>query len=534
MKFIDARSFDHGSTIEADLCIVGAGAAGITLAREFIGTRYRVALLESGDLVFRHRPQFLYKGENRGVQNHAMTHSRFRMFGGSTTRWAGQCAPLSPLDFERRNAIPHSGWPFGFAHLAPYYKRARPVCNLPSDDFDPASWSCQEENSLSVHSEELGSRIFQFSYPKDFGENYRDELKAAANINVYLNANVTQIETNDDGHEVTGLRVETFNNKQMRVIAPRFVLACGGIENPRLLLASRDTKPQGLGNQFDLVGRFFMDHSYLFNGYYEPADPSLSRNYYTIADYGRVGRDQKAHAAFTLKDAALRERGINGAALYFVRRPRHKMLPAYFSPAGRSFAHMTSILSHSDVPNRRFGRHICNILRGLDSISLTLSRRALETFRPRTLLGLRTVLETTPNPVSRVTLIQRRDHFGMPRVAVDWRLNQKDLEGFKALMSSMQKQFDRHGLGRLVEDQAVDDAGWPQSLSGGKHHMGTTRMHDDPREGVVDANCRLHEMSNLYIAGSSVFPTSGCVNPTLTIVALTLRLADHLKQNLDR
>jgi len=532
MGFFDTRQLDHGAPIDADVCIVGAGAAGITLARELIGARCRVALLESGDLVFRHRAQFLYRGENRGVDNFPTTHSRFRMFGGSTTRWAGQCRPLTPLDFERRDTIPYSGWPFGFDHLAPFYRRAQPVCNLPSDDFDPLSWSRREGNSLSVPSDRLDSKVFQFSYPRDFGRSYRQELEAAPNIDVYLNANVIQIETGDGGDSVTGVRVATFNKKQIRFVAPFFVLACGGIENPRLLLASRDANPNGLGNRFDLVGRFFMDHPYFLSGYYDPASPALSRNFYTIDSYDRVGREQKAHAALALKEPLLRKSGVNGAALYFVRRPRYKMLPAYFSPAGRSFTHMMDIMSHSDVPNRRFGQHLCNILRGLDVIALNLSRQALEPFRPRPLLGLRTILEATPNPDSRVTLTQRRDPFGLPRVSVDWRLNRRDLDGFKELLSTIRAEFDRLGLGRLVEDDAVDEAGWPQSMTGGKHHIGTTRMHVDPREGVVDPNCRVHGMSNLYIAGSSVFPTSGCVNPTLTIVALTIRLADHLKQKL--
>ena len=532
MGFVDTRQLDHGTAVEADLCIVGAGAAGIALAREFIGSRRRVVLVESGDLVFRQRTQRLYAGENRGVDNHPTTQSRFRMFGGSTTRWAGQCRPLRPLDFERRAAIPHSGWPFGFEALAPYYRRAQPVCNLPSCDYDPEFWSRREKNPLSRPSDPLDSLVFQFSDPKDFGRIYRDELAAAPNIEVYLNANVIRIESDAAGREVTGLQAATFNGKRIGFGARAFVLACGGIENPRLLLASRDADPAGLGNRFDLVGRFFMDHPYFLNGYYEPADPKLARNFYTIEDYDRVGREQKINAAFCLKESVLRETGLNGAALYFVRRPRYKTLPAYFSPAGRSFIHMVNVAGRKVEPDRRFGRHLSNIARGLDVVALNLGRQALESLRPRPLLGLRTILEATPNPDSRVTLTPQRDPFGLPRVAVDWRLNRSDLEGFRRLMSALREAFARLGLGRLVEDEAVDAAGWPQSMSGGKHHMGTTRMHDDPKKGVVDAACRVHGMGNLYVAGSSLFPTGGSVNPTLTIVALAIRLADRLKQDL--
>ena len=534
MEFFDARQADPEQTVTADICIVGAGAAGIALAREFIGTPFRVALVESGDRVFRHRTQFLYKGENKGIANYPITHSRFRMFGGSTTRWGGQCRPLTPLDFERRDAIPHSGWPFDADHLQPYYDRAQTVCHLGTRDYAPDSWLDRTANRLSVPSESLETRIFQFSHPTDFGQTNCDALGAAANVEVWLNANVVKVDSCEPARSVSGIRAASFNGKQLTFKAQFFVLACGGIETPRLLLSSRDGNPKGLGNSHDLVGRFFMDHPYFLTGYFDPADPALSRNDFTIEDYDRVGSEQKALAALAVKESLLRDRGVNGAALYFERRPDYKTQPAYFSPPGRSFTHLMNIVTHSDVPDRHFWRHLRTVLLGIDTVGGNLYRQAKEKTKPCPRLGLRTILETTPNPDSRVTLTDRRDFFGMQRVSVDWRINSRDLEGADLLFELIRKEFSRLGLGRLVEDRALNTDGWPQSMTGGKHHMGTTRMHDDRKQGVVDPTCRLHETENLFIAGSSLFPTGGYVNPTLTIVALAIRLADHLKTKLAR
>jgi choline dehydrogenase-like flavoprotein len=518
--------------ISCDICVIGAGAAGITLAREFLGHRVRMVLLESGDLEFRHRPQFLYIGENRGIDNYPTTHSRFRVFGGSTTRWGGQCRPLRPLDFERRPEIPHSGWPFGYDHLKPFYRRAQEVCNLGPFDYVPGSWLRRQDNPLLFDSTQLDTIIYQFSYPSDFGQVYYEDLASATNLDVYLNANLTDIITTHDARQLSGVRATSFNNNRVHVTARHYVLACGGIENPRLLLNCNLAAPRGLGNDHDLVGRFFMDHPYFMTGYFEPLNPRLDHNCYTIDDYRKVGIEQKFHAAFSLKEDVLRDRGVNGAGLYFVRRPLYKTLAEYYTPAGKSFTHLVNILRHDDLPNRNFGLHLRNVLRRLDTVAVTLGRQVLHQVRPRRKLGLRAVLESTPNPDSRVTLTEKRDHFGMRRVRVDWRMNATDRSGFDCLIETLRNEFTRLDLGRLIEDESVDAGNWPNSMTGGKHHMGTTRMHADPKHGVVDGDCRVHSVANLYLAGSSVFPTGGFVNPTLTIIALAIRLADHLKTQL--
>jgi choline dehydrogenase-like flavoprotein len=530
VAFHDARRLD-ATVIAAELCIVGAGAAGITLAREFAGHSCRVAVIESGDLAFRHGPQLLYLGRNTGIPSYSTARSRFRMFGGSTTRWGGQCRPLDAIDFEAREGIAYSGWPLTRDDLEPYYRRAQRICNLGSYDYSPAAWPA-EGGALRIEDARLETKIFRFSFPSDFSQIYRAELGSAPNIDVYLNANLVDIEVDEHARQVTGLRIATFNGRRIRCTATTYVLACGGIENARLLLAANRVASAGIGNRSVLVGRFFMDHPYFLLGYYQPARPQYDKSVYVIEDYERVGTEQKVNAAFALSERTLRQERLNGCAVYFVRRPLYKTLPDYYSPAGKSLIHLVDVLRHRELPDGHLGRHARNVMSGFGKVGRSLARQAAELARPRPQLALRAVLEATPNPESRVTLGGRRDRFGMPRVEVSWRLNAADQRGLERLMAVVRSEFGRLRLGSLVEHHAPDSSGWPSSLTGGKHHMGTTRMHADARQGVVDADCRVHDCANLYVAGSSVFPTGGYANPTLTIVALAARLADHIKSRL--
>jgi choline dehydrogenase-like flavoprotein len=531
VAFHDARRL-NAAAITADICIVGAGAAGIALAREFAGQSCRVALIESGDLDFHHRPQCLYLGDNIGLPSYSTARSRFRMFGGSTTRWGGQCRPLDSIDFEARTGIAHSGWPFSRDELEPYYRRAHRVCNLGPYDYSFPPSASAGGGALTIDDAVLETKIFRFSFPSDFGQVYRAELATAPNVDVYLNANVIDIEVDEHASHVTGVRIATFNGMRIRCTATMYVLACGGIENARLLLASNHVVSAGLGNGRDLVGRFFMDHPYFLLGYYEPALPRYDKGIYVIEDYDRVGSEQKLNAALSLSERTLRHEGLNGCAVYFVRRPLYKTLPEYFSPAGKSFTQLVDVARHHELPDGHLRRHARTVISGFRDVGRSLARQLAEIAIPRPRLALRAVLEATPNPDSRVTLGTRIDRFGMPRVQVDWRLDSRDQRGLERLMAVVRGEFGRLRLGSLIEHQAADNSGWPNSMTGGKHHMGTTRMHADARQGVVDPNCRLHGCANLYVAGSSVFPTGGYANPTLTIVALAVRLADHIKSRL--
>ncbi|MGH6903477.1 MAG: FAD-dependent oxidoreductase, partial [Geminicoccaceae bacterium] len=355
MGLTDARTVEAGTEIQTDLCIVGGGAAGIALARELIGAPLRVVLLESGGLRFARRPQRLYVGENVGLPNYATAHSRFRVFGGSTTRWPGQCRPLDAIDFEARDWVPYSGWPFERAHLEPWYRRAAAVCNLGADDFEPAAWL--DGAAALPLGDDLEPVVFQFGHPTDFAKAYRRELEAAANVEILLNANALEVEPDPGLREARAVAVRTFAGSDLRVRARAIVLACGGIENARLLLASNRVAPVGLGNEHDLVGRFFMDHPYLTTGYLEPADPAHARGLHVIESFKRVGWEQRAHLGFALAEGVLRRERLNGCSAYLIRRFHSETAPEYFGRGGKSLAHLRDFLSDK-VPDKQLGRHL--------------------------------------------------------------------------------------------------------------------------------------------------------------------------------
>lgn len=528
MTFLDARSNDT-CQIHADVCIVGAGAAGIALARELSGSGLRIALIESGDIKYRHRPQFLYLGRNTGKRNFSTVFSRFRVFGGSTTRWGGQCRPLDPIDFEHREAIPYSGWPFDFAHIEPFYRRAQVVCNLGPYDYDPAASSLDRNSSVPAGDESLVTRRYQFSYPANFSEAYRQELERATDIQVHLNANLVEIVLQEDTNQIRHLELATLNDRRVSLQAKAYVLACGGLENVRLLLASNRVANTGIGNAHDLVGRFFMDHAYFFPGYFKPKSPDFKLDNFVIRDYAAVGCEQRSHLALSLDEATRHREGLNGASMYLVRRDKYKTLPEYMSRGGLALNHLIDILRHREIPDSELLTDFADLLGGFGDAAKTLGRQLRSLGHRQLVPGIRVALEMTPCRNSRVVLNDQKDRFGMPRIDVDWQLNERDRQGYYRLMDVLRGEFSRLGLGEFVTHDRVDETGWPLAMTGGKHHMGTTRMHADPRQGVVDPDCRVHGVGNLFVAGSSVFPTGGYANPTLTIVALAIRLADHLK-----
>jgi choline dehydrogenase-like flavoprotein len=377
--------------------------------------------------------------------------------------------------------------------------------------------------------ESLTTKVYQFSYPADFSAAYRHELERAADVQVHLNANLVEIVLEDDANRVRHLVLATLDGRRISLQAKAYVLACGGIENVRLLLASNRVVNTGIGNAHDLVGRFFMDHPYFFPGYFKLKSPDFNVNDYVIRDYAAVGCEQRSHLALSLDEETRRREGLNGAALYLVRRDKYKTLPEYMSRGGLALNLLIDVLRHRESPASVSVTDVTDLLGGFGDAAKTLGRQLGSLVHRQWVPGMRVALEMTPCRDSRVVLNDQKDRFGMPRIDVHWQLNERDRLGYYRLLDVLRREFARRNLGEFVTHDRTDQTGWPLAMTGGKHHMGTTRMHADPRQGVVDPDCRVHGVGNLFIAGSSVFPTGGYANPTLTIVALAIRLADHLK-----
>jgi choline dehydrogenase-like flavoprotein len=503
----DARDLEAQSLIEGDLCIVGAGAAGISMALEWIGTGQRVVLLEGGGFDYDPRMQELYRGENVGLPYFPLQSARLHYFGGTTGQWAGFCSTLDPQDLAVRDWVPHSGWPITRGELDPFYARAQPILQLGPNGWTADGWR-QRDPALvpfPLDRRVAWTKMWQFSPPARFGTLYRQRIVDAPNVHLYTHANVVDITANDGVSAVQELRVRTLEGKEHRVRAKRYVLACSTIQNARLLLASNRQATAGLGNANDLVGRFFMEHLEMPTGNLVTlgkTPPSVQ-----MYDFG-WGRT-KARGELALSADVQRRRRILNATV--------SLTPGPLATVGLS-------TFQSIKPEVLEMFHTGKITE--DDLKTPPSSTVPRTFQ------LLTRQEQAPNPASRVTLSSDRDPLGMPRARLDWRLTELDRHSFGAFYDELGREMGRAGVGRLqMRDWVMErpDAAWPPSLGGGWHHMGTTRMHPDPRQGVVDVDCRVHGMANLYVAGAAVFPTAGCANPTFTLVALTLRLSDHLK-----
>ncbi len=523
---IDARKIDEGTVVEADVCIIGAGAAGITMAREFIGQSYKICLLESGGFDVDGDTQSLYDGKNIGHSYYPLDISRLRFFGGTTNHWEGASIPMEAIDFEARDWVPHSGWPITFSDLEPYYQGAQAICEVGPFDYSAETWGRDDRPPVKFASNRLINTILQSSPPTRFGEKYRNEILDAPNIDTYLYANVTEIEASENSRSITSLHVTSLEKNPFFVKSRIFILATGGIENARLLLLSDRVQKTGLGNQNDLVGRFFMEHPVDETGYFLPT--KFSRKFYgwyrrKFNDGGRTG-EIAVSGFLKVSEQAMRENKLLNSAFSLSSTNMERV-----SKGVDSLNKILDDLGDGDLPDE-FSEHLGNVIDDIDDVSLAVYRKV--TGKQRTIFRLSYWAEQSPNPDSRVSLYSELDALGQKKARLDWRLNGQDQRNIIRLHEILSEELGRAGLGRLRLDFDEDSNDWLSMLRGSFHHMGTTRMHKDPKQGVVDADCRVHGISNLYVAGSSVFTTSGQANPTLTIVALSLRLADHLKEEL--
>jgi choline dehydrogenase-like flavoprotein len=507
---IDARTLDDGSLIEGDLCIIGAGAAGISLALEWIGSSRKVILLEGGGFNVEAQMQALYQGESVDRPYFPLQSVALHYFGGTTGHWAGFCSPFDPIDFETRDWVPHSGWPFSREHLEPFYPRAHTLLELGPYEYDAAFYEKQDPDvrRLPLEGSVFYPKMWQFSTPTRMGTRYRDPIVNAPNVHLYTYAKVVEIVPNAAASAIDGLRAKTIDGKEHRVRARQYVLACGGIHNARLLLASNSRATRGIGNDRDLVGRYFMDHFELIAAQvvFERAHP-----FKLYAYPGRGGKGARAEMALA-GDVQRKHRLLNGTASFQSGPVTGKEQSRFVSFSADAQANVTQ----------------------QEALTATgAARGPAGAPPPQTVFRLFTRQEQEPNPDSRVVLSAEKDALGMPRANLHWRFTALDKRSIRVFYELLGQELGRTGLGRVqVMDWLVDgsDDTWPNHLSGGWHNMGTTRMHADPSQGVVDADCKVHGIANLFVAGASVYPTGGAVNPTLTLVALALRLSDHLKQ----
>jgi choline dehydrogenase-like flavoprotein len=529
MTISDLQETSENEPIEADLCIIGSGPAGATIAAEMAGTQLKIVLLESGGLERQSDADALNEAESVGWPRvEDQWYVRNRMLGGSSATWGGRCATLDEIDYEARDWVPFSGWPVCHEDMKPYLKRSAPHLGLTigTGFTDDAFWTIAKRRRQMPKLDErlLVSFFWQFSKDANNPFDYMRFAKtlrglARESVRVFVNATVTHINTNETGSAVKSVEVRSRDGRVREISTPCVVLCGGGIENPRLLLASNRRVPSGIGNQNDLVGRFLMDHPRGKVGIFDPV---------------KAGAVQKWLGVYS-------GRGEHGVNMF-----RHglRLSPSYQGENRllNCAVFLEDVLSQDDPWDA-----LKEILRGRPSLrnatliasNLGLFTRGLHQYfverngLPRKLdqLYLTCIVEQRPDPDSRITLSDRTDRFGMPLSRIDWHVSDQEGQTVKAAGRLVAAEFKRLGLTQpTLEDWVLNDEPLPSYFHDHAHPSATTRMSADPKHGVVDPDCEVHGVRGLFVAGTSVFPTVGHANPTQMIVALAIRLADRLKQ----
>jgi choline dehydrogenase-like flavoprotein len=513
---VDARNLENNSLIEGDICIVGAGAAGISMALEFMNLPYKIILLESGGFEYEDRIQELYRGKTTGQPYYPIKSTELHYFGGTTGHWGGMCSFFDPIAFEKRHWVPDSGWPFGQDSLMPYYERGYKYLEIGVFEFGLEYWQKKDSSlvTLPLDKDVFWTKLWNFSKPTRFGTRYKDTIVNAKNIHLYTYANLVDIVANESVKHIESVTVSNFAGKTHRVKAKYFVLACAGIQNPRILLAANKQAPLGLGNDHDLVGRYFMEHFEIKSAELWMEQKSELKLYMNL--------NPRVHGELAVVPKKQEEYEILNGLVSFTPLEIAKTRPSYIQVWTKSDPRENMKVE----PEPAYKTFYHNIKKLFVSES---SKNLHQAFQ----LTLR--MEQTPNPLSRVTLGTEKDELGVPRASLNWAFTPLDRKSIRKIYEMVGQQAGAAGIGRLkLMEELWDENGdkLPTTTSGGWHHMGTTRMNEDPKKGVVDANCKLHGIDNLFLAGSSTFPTGGGVNPTYTIVAMSIRLVDHLSEQM--
>jgi choline dehydrogenase-like flavoprotein len=465
------------------VCVCGAGPAGITIARKLAVHGRKVVLLEAGGTVFTNESQDHYRGTNVG-RTYWLETSRLRYLGGSSNHWGGLCALQDPITFEAQEHHGLPGWPISYEEVLRSINEAKEILDIANKDLSRS----QQPGFISPWFDRY---VFALSPPTRFFTKYGDELRQSPQIDVFYNANVVDVTLSDNLAQVNGLRVQNYNGQNSQVSADQYVLALGGIENVRILLNANRQVPAGIANQSGMVGRCFMESLNVPIGRFLVTDPS----FWSVDGVYLVPTD-----------ALMRQHDIGNGAITF-------------NPS------LSASEASSDYGGRL--RVLKEFMRDTGCLWPELARKIVD-FNCAGDGVITSVIEQEPNLDSRVSLTNDVDSLGLRRVQLNWQLSAEDLQTIRVLSIESAKEMARLNRARVQLAPFILDTNLEIPVSGYGHHMGTTRMSADPRSGVVDENCRVHGVQNLYVAGSSVFSKCGGRNPTLTLILLALRLANFL------
>ncbi|WP_442113949.1 FAD-dependent oxidoreductase [Pseudomonas sp. NUPR-001] len=465
-----------------DVCIVGAGPAGITLALQLAQAGWQVVLIEGGGHEYSSHSQALYECESTGID--MFPHeTRLRYLGGTSNHWAGRCRPFEASDFAVPPPGELPGWPIDYAQIERYLPAAMAIVDLPQGaDFKAIN--------VGLKGGEFDADRFLLSPPTRFAQKYATALEQTPGLDVFINCNCVDLQFDEASGHLTGVLVSDYEQNREPLQASYFVLATGAIENARQLLNSESLADAGVIRKEGLVGGCFMEHL------------NIEMGTFILSN----GQDTETRQYFTT-DAFVAE---------------------YQAGKGNVLAEVLSQV-------RTYGRtaQVKNFLENLACEMGVASK--IEFIAKFSCPGdgvLSTLIEQFPSLQSRVSLLDEKDALGVAKVNVHWALSDGDRHTIKCIGSEMAKQFAAMGLGYVKLNDFVYDTQLPLKMAPHAHHMGTTRMAASAEHGVVDADCKVFGTENLYVAGSSIFATGGASNPTMPLLQFALRLADHLNDKM--
>jgi choline dehydrogenase-like flavoprotein len=520
---IDLHQFSSDTSPQADICIIGGGIAGLVLANALRGSGLKVSLLEAGGLALEPRSQDLYAADMIGQPHSGTTDGRFRVLGGSSTRWGGQILPLADQDFSQRSHVPDSGWPIGPKDLEPYYAQVEEILGVNHLPFTPDLLTHLPQPHPKNLQDGIQMRFSKWApfHQRNLAITLGRRLQGDPNTQIFYHANVSLIQLHSQGHRVDWVEAKTYEGRNVRFYAKQFIICAGTIETCRILLMSNNIHKEGIGNHRDLVGRYFHDHLSMPAARILPHSRQAFLEQFAPWFLGRTRHTLKIEstAKFQLNTGSLNSMG------HFV----------FETPSDTAFSLLKQFLqqkqgkdeSQSSVPNINL---LPNELSDLINLAWQATFKKRRWSPSRASLMLYVDCEQQPNPCSRIKISRDRDVLGLPKTVVDWRWGETERHAIQTYQKLFKKQWGGWKMGLLEWLCNLEvDSDWKERINDTYHPMGGTRMSFNNTQGIVNSDLRLHDVANLYIASCSIFPTGGSSNPTMTLMAATLRLAEHLK-----
>jgi choline dehydrogenase-like flavoprotein len=513
--FKDLKDFSSNSILEYDICVVGSGPAGISVAKQLLDTDHRIAILESGGLDPEAEYQELNEGKNSGSSFLSLDSSRLRCFGGAGKLWAGHCAPFKSTEFNKKPFIPLSGWPISFSDLKTYYKQAAKMLGISYEKFYDKSFlgNTFTEKSFKEFNRDnsfISANVLQYSNVnnRDLAEKYRMDFEFSINTDVIFHSTVTQLNLTNNAKGVDSVSIADLNANKAIIKAKIFVLACGALENPRILLMSDKIYKKGIGNSNGFVGSCFMSH---------PGVGGIAQVHKTSSEEC-ISYDKKNNSYGVFFEISSNERSKQEILRHsFGLTPYKDLLDRHTYTSGKFFSEGIKLFKNF------------NLISSIKKFVCEIKDLREQEYSPKN-WSLGVGIEQPPRLSNNLKLHTTKDDLGMPKINMHWdNIGKIEKDTIVKSVKIMARELGLLGTGKIKFTNALLSGESYKIDDPINHHIGTTRMSDSSKTGVVDKNCKVFGISNLYIAGSSVFSTSSIVNPTYTIVALSLRLGKYIK-----